>query len=214
MQVIGQIAHIFCPNRQDSKLSCVTDCLRIFQECTVSTVDRVSNKINPWAFTYVGMYSYGFAEAGEKATELFEKRGWSKIVTDDLIPNILFMVSVVIGGVTGCIALLVESIDGYHFSSFNQPTLTAFLIGVCVGITLSSVLFGVISSSVNAVIVCFAESPVEFEENHSDLSRKMRSAWREVWPGCMDVTDMSITLYSTHSTSTHFDSPARAMQTA
>ena len=48
-------------------------------------------------------------------------------------------------------------------------------------------LFGIISSSVNAVIVLFATSPVDFEENHPELSEEMRSAWREVWPGCMDI---------------------------
>lgn len=51
-------------------------------------------------------------------------------------------------------------------------------------------LFGIISSSVNAVIVLFAASPVDFEQNHPELSEEMRNAWREVWPGCMDVIDM------------------------
>lgn len=39
----------------------------------------------------------------------------------------------------------------------------------------------------NAVIVLFATSPVDFEENHPELSEEMRSAWREVWPGYMDI---------------------------
>lgn len=57
---------------------------------------------------------------------------------------------------------------------------------------MSTVLFGIISSSVNAVIVCFAANPVNFEMNHPTLSHEMRSAWREVWPGCMDVVDMRV----------------------
>jgi hypothetical protein len=56
----------------------------------------------------------------------------------------------------------------------------------------SSVLFGIISSSVNSVIVLFAASPVDFQQNHPDLSEEMRNAWREVWPGCMDVVDMRV----------------------
>jgi hypothetical protein len=54
------------------------------------------------------------------------------------------------------------------------------------------VLFGIIGSSVNAVIVCFAASPVDFEQNHPELSHEMRKAWREVWPGCMDVVDLRV----------------------
>lgn len=31
---------------------------------------------------------------------------------------------------------------------------------------------------------------VDFDNNHPTLSAEMRNAWREVWPGCMDVVDM------------------------
>ena len=62
-------------------------------------------------------------------------------------------------------------------------------VGALVGFVVSSVLFGIISSSVNAVIVLFATSPVDFEQNHPELSEEMRNAWREVWPGCMDIMD-------------------------
>jgi hypothetical protein len=57
----------------------------------------------------------------------------------------------------------------------------------------TGVLFGIISSSVNAVIVLFAGSPIDFEKNHPELSHDLRSAWREVWPGCMDIIDIRVT---------------------
>ena len=80
------------------------------------------------------------------------------------------------------------------YSSGPIFSLTRFLfrIGLGVGLVLTSVLFAIISSSVNAVIVCFAGSPLEFEQNHPDLSAEMRSAWGEVWPGCMDAVDMRV----------------------
>ena len=39
-------------------------------------------------------------------------------------------------------------------------------VGALVGLVVSSVLFGIISSSVNVVIVLFAASPVDFEGNY------------------------------------------------
>ena len=72
-------------------------------------------------------------------------------------------------------------------------------MGVALGIVVTSVLFGIVSSSVNAVLVCFAASPVDFESNHPELSHEMRSAWREVWPGCMDAVDLRVALASPHS---------------
>lgn len=56
-----------------------------------------------------------------------------------------------------------------------------------VGIVLSTVLFSIIDSSVCAVIVCFAASPVEFHRNYPELSHEMRHAWKEVWPGSLDI---------------------------
>ena len=60
------------------------------------------------------------------------------------------------------------------------------------GLVASSILFGLITSAVGTVIVCFAASPVDFEKNHPELSQELRSAWREVWPGFMDLSDMRL----------------------
>ena len=51
-----------------------------------------------------------------------------------------------------------------------------------VGVVISAVMFSVVDSSVNTAIVCFAEGPAEFEENHPDLSAEMREGWRKVYP--------------------------------
>jgi len=58
---------------------------------------------------------------------LFQKRGWENIVNDDLIPNILLMVSLLIGGTTGCFAVLLENTEGSNLTSMTNPSLTAFL---------------------------------------------------------------------------------------
>jgi hypothetical protein len=153
-------------------------------------VDNLADRFNQWAFTYVGLYGYGFLDAGLHATNVFEKRGWSTIVSDDLVPNILLVASLVIGGVTGCFAYIMQSVDLIHALSLNDPGLSSFWIGTCVGFVVTSVLFSVISSAMNTVLVCFATSPVDFEINHAELSHEMRAAWREVWPGALDVIDL------------------------
>lgn len=55
-------------------------------------------------------------------------------------------------------------------------------VGFLVGFVLASILMSVVGSAVNTVIVCFAESPAEFEVNHPQLSAEMRAAWRSAWP--------------------------------
>ena len=194
VQVIRQFVEPMRPNRDETVFMCLHECLVCFQECLVSCIDGLAESFNPWAFTYVGLYGYGFLEAGHLATELFHRRGWSMIVTDDLIPNVLYILSLVIGGVTGLFAVLVEVLGNYSFVAMPQSSssLVAFLTGLVIGLIVSSVLFGLIVSSVNATIVLFAGSPVEFDRNHHELSHEMRSSWREVWPGCMVINDMKI----------------------
>lgn len=82
-----------------------------------------------------------------------------------------------------------------YFSLFSS-------IGVFTGLVVTHVLFGLISSSVNAVIVLFAGSPVEFEKNHPELGEELRSAWREVWPGCMDIVDIRVAQIHSHANET------------
>ena len=73
------------------------------------------------------MYGYGFVEASDRANALFQKRGWKKIVADDLIGNVLILVSFVIAGIAGCILTMIEDEEQLHLSSFERPTRTAFM---------------------------------------------------------------------------------------
>jgi hypothetical protein len=43
-------------------------------------------------------------------------------------------------------------------------------------------MLSVVDSSVNTVLVSFAEAPEEFQQNHPKLSGEMRDAWRLVYP--------------------------------
>lgn len=192
VRLIRQVAVFFRPAPDEASLLCLQECLLCIQTCITSIVNTLALHFNPWAFTYVGLYGYGFLDAGRHATELFEKRGWTVIVSDDLVPNVLLMTSLVLGGVTGCFGFLLQQVDGLHILNIHEPHIVGFWLGAGVGLVLTSVLFGVISSSVNAVLVCFAGSPVDFEANHPELSTEMRTAWREVWPGALDMIDIRL----------------------
>lgn len=190
--LIRQVAVVFRPSPGETSLLCFHQCLFCIQNCITSCVEYITDSINPWAMTYIGLYGYGFIDAGRHATDLFDKRGWTTIVSDDLIPNVLVMTALCIGGVTGCFGYFLAGLDGLHVTSLKEPGMVSFVVGVAVGVALTAVLFGIISSSVNAIIVCFAANPVDFERNHPTMSREMRSAWREVWPGALDMVDLRV----------------------
>merc|ERR1712150_170856 len=60
--------------------------------------------------------------------------------------------------------------------------LSSFLVGLIMGLIISSTSLFVIESAVRTIIVCFAESPTEFEENHPQLYQRMMDGWNETYP--------------------------------
>ena len=146
-------------------------------------LDRALQYCNRWSYTYIGIYNYSFYEGGEKAIQLFETREWMDIARDTLIQNILLMASIVIGASSGIVAVLVEEVDGYEFTSLHKPIMTSFLIGFFLGFILSNILLlGIAASAVNTILVCFAAEPFAFDRNHPHLSREMREVWsQQVW---------------------------------
>ena len=62
-----------------------------------------------WAFVFVGLYGYPFVEAGKNVMTLFQSRGWTTIITDNLAQGVLGLVSVAIGLITGLVAMAIAN---------------------------------------------------------------------------------------------------------
>jgi Plasma-membrane choline transporter len=185
--ILRQLSILFRPSQSEPSLLCLHECLHCIQTCVFNAVNVLTERCNDYSYAYVGMYHYGFFEAGIKATELFEKRGWTTIVSDDLVQNVLLLTSLAMGGMTGCFAHTITQMYDLSITPLQGAGMSSFVVGTVIGLVLSNIVFSVVSSAVNTVLICFASSPVEFEANHSLLSSEMRQAWREVWPDALDI---------------------------
>jgi Plasma-membrane choline transporter len=142
------------------------------------SLDRTLRSCNRWTFTYIGLYGYGFREAGGRALQLFETREWLEVVQDSLVPNVLSMACFVIGGSSGTFAVVLQGSTSSVTLTSQIPTFVAFFTGSVVGYVISTcLLHGLIGSSVNSVLVCFASHPFEFDVNHQRLSKGLRDVW-------------------------------------
>jgi len=153
-------------------------------ECILSCIQSIVEYFNKWAFIYVGLYGYSYINAGKNVVALFKAKGFSSIITDDLVSHALGLTSVVIGLLAGLVGMIPASSDENMFAGVppGSEKWIGFLIGFIVGVVISSITMSVVASSVNTVIVCFAEGPAEFQENHPALSREMRDAWQQAYP--------------------------------
>jgi hypothetical protein len=158
-------------NRRSGIFRCVVECLLVYLE-------RIAEYFNRWAFVYVGLYGYSYMEAGKNVITLFKQRGWTTIITDTLTTRMIGMVSFVVGLITALVAALLtlmETADGIVIG-------VSALCALIVGILLSNLVFRALLSSVDSVIVLYAEAPHEFQQNHPQLAQEMRETWAQAWP--------------------------------
>lgn len=172
IQAIKEFVHQL-RDQGDSTLACCAECL-------IGCIEQLVEYFNQWAFVYVGLYGFSFMEAGKNVMTLFKSRGWTVIISDMLVDSVLSLMAVAVGVLTGIIGIFVAQAAGIDLS--QGKVAAPFFLGFVFGFALSATLFSVVSSAVNTVIVCYAEAPAEFQQNHPKLSEDMRSAWRQAWP--------------------------------
>lgn len=135
--------------------------------------------VETYVFTRdVCFQGYSFIQAGQNVTVLLRGKGWKELITDDLSDNLLFIVNCAVSCCTGLMGVLFTGQSSHYrllyAIGYKHPYTAGFVIGATVGFLVSSVILGVIGGAVNAVIVCFAESSVEFHQNHPTHSQKIR----------------------------------------
>jgi hypothetical protein len=177
VQALRALNHHLRGNDDAQIIVCIIDCL-------LACIESIVEYFNKWAYVYVGLYGYSYLDAGKNVITLFQNKGWTTIITDDLAENVLFMMSIVIGLITGLVGMVVATLDQNIFANLEDvnPGTAGFVAGLLIGFIMASILMSVVASAVNTVIVCFAEAPREFESNHPQLSNEMRNAWRQAWP--------------------------------
>ncbi len=126
VKILRQLSVFFRPSDEVTSLLCLHECLHCIQTCLTSVVESLADRFSSWSFTYVGLYGYGFIDAGLLSAELFDKRGWTTIVSDDLVPNVLLLSSLVIGGTTGLFAFSIQSMEFLSLASLEIPSKTSF----------------------------------------------------------------------------------------
>lgn len=157
-------------------------------ECILACLESIVEYFNKWAYIYVGVYGYSYLQAGKNVMKLFQDRGFEAVIADDLVSNTLFLVSLIVGLLTGAVGPLIVTQSDLFPSTGSQTAdiSTAFGLGFLIGLVLTSITMSVVGSSVNTVIVCFADAPAEFQQNHPELSNKMRETWRGAFPECLN----------------------------
>ena len=124
----------------------------------------------------MGLYGYSYCEAGKNVFQLFFHRGWSTIISDALVIRMLWMMCLCIGVVNALASAILS------FGSSADFIVTSCIFGFFMGLFMSSIIFGVLVSAVDSIIVLWAEAPADFKVNQPALCQEMEDAWMQAWP--------------------------------
>jgi hypothetical protein len=103
LQVMRTLLRSTANNRRAGVLRCIAQCILLY-------IERIAEYFNKWAFIYVGLYGYGYLDAGKAIIGLFKARGWSTITSDNLVNRLLGIVILIIGLLTGVASILTSII--------------------------------------------------------------------------------------------------------
>mmetsp|Transcript_32638 Transcript_32638/g.58931 ORF Transcript_32638/g.58931 Transcript_32638/m.58931 type:complete len:576 (-) Transcript_32638:122-1849(-) len=162
---------------QNSRNGGIVACIAL---CLLSYIERIVEYFNKWAYIYVGLYGYSYIEAGKRVINLFKTRGWQTIIADNLVNRLLGIMALIIGILTGVCTLFAAFLVE-EFESKQGWMGVGFGVGFVLGLVLSGVFMGLLSSAVDACIVCYAEAPKELEDSHPAIAQEMSRAWAEAW---------------------------------
>ena len=136
VQALRALAHMSRDNDDMQLLTCLLDCIlaciqdiieylvsfhEIWPSCIyisasqkrthILSLDGSSQTKNKWAYIYVGLYGFGYMEAGRNVIQLFQQKGWTVIISDDLCDRVLFLVSLGVGLISGLLGLAMVAAD-------------------------------------------------------------------------------------------------------
>ncbi|UJR27878.1 hypothetical protein I4U23_009143 [Adineta vaga] len=156
-------------------LSCVAVCiLRVFE--------GLVRYLNEWAFVYAALTGQSFRAASQSFLNLFQQRGWTMIINDDLAGHALTIVTVAIGLISASLGGI-----GVYAAMPNSPSrasiagMAAFFCFI-IGTTMGTVMSSILSSGVRTAFVCFAMNPAALGTTHPEHLQNLLLAWYKFHP--------------------------------
>lgn len=157
-------------------------------ECLARLLEDVLAYFNQWAYVFVGIYGYSYLESGRRVMELFRSRGFTAIITDNLVGYVLAFTTFTVAILTGIAGVWIEMSttgddkdgESYIFGPLPGPGF-AFAVSFVVGLWIASVMMNVVKGAVNTLIVCWADSPATMERQHPVLTKELAESWSGVF---------------------------------
>lgn len=95
-----------------------------------------------------------------------------------MIENVLWIGSIVSGGVISALAYLIALNQGNSSKTASVLTILGFFIGYVI----SQIIFGVISGATTTVYICFIDTPGDLKKYREAHYNNLEKVWKEKFP--------------------------------
>jgi hypothetical protein len=126
MSVIRYLLEAARSNRDQNSNGCGTVVLCIL-ECLTRWLEDILDYFNQWAYVFVGIYGFSYLESGRSVIELFRARGWTSIVTNNLVGYVLGFVTFTVGLLTGIVGIATEFFVSKYFHDTIHSDYVSYL---------------------------------------------------------------------------------------
>lgn len=161
-------------------------CLTAVAACFLQCLDSLLSYFNRWAYTYVALYGMSFTTSGRAVMDLFRARGWTVVVNDSLIDNVLSYGAFIVGALTaGVGAVCGEYLKDDYLADVDNAVALLSVIGLVAGMAMALVMMSVVDSAVATVFVCFAEDSEALQLTHPQHHEDLVHSWQLFHPDCL-----------------------------
>lgn len=156
-------------------LSCIAVCvLRLFE--------GLVRYLNEWAFVFAALTGQSFRAASRSFLDLFQQRGWTMILNDDLAGSALTVVTIAIGFISAGIGGVATYASMPHAHSRAAIAGMAAFFCFTIGIAMGTIMTSILSSGVRTAFVCFAINPAALGATHPEHLQNLLLAWYQFHP--------------------------------
>lgn len=154
------------------------NCMLCLFECIIGCIESLTQYFNKWAYTYMAIYGDNFRNASSAAYQLlFNKRGWSSIISDTLCDTALQYACLAIAALVAMAAIITNSI-----LQLSDGASTILLLCTVIGaFVMCASVATVLEAAVATIIVCFAEDPQSFKDTHPEDFHALMTTWRAMY---------------------------------
>eukprot|EP00760_Papus_ankaliazontas_P022175 PhM_4_TR18809/c2_g1_i1/m.32266 len=131
--------------------------VRCIVMCVVDCIERLMEYFNEYAYVQVAVYGKSYIQAAKDTWNLVKTSGVLALINDQLLQVVFIMFALGGGLLTGAVLLIASG------------TWVYFVLGLFIGMTVVSMLAGLVQSGVQTLFVCFAEDPMALQRSNPML---------------------------------------------